>query len=97
LVAPNAELLVPPVPFQFEIERKGYDLWWSKLIDLKIRSNVSSQSSVKTFSIATKSAAVSIPFYRSPPTIIQKLEFSAGRTRTSWDLRNAVLAVYEKV
>jgi len=34
-VAPNAELLVPPVPFRFEIEREGYDVWRSKLIDLR--------------------------------------------------------------
>jgi len=31
-VAANAEVLVPPVAFEFEIEKKGYALWRSKLL-----------------------------------------------------------------
>src|SRR5437588_3873417 len=34
-VAPDAELLVPPVPFRFEIEKEGYELWRSKPISLR--------------------------------------------------------------
>jgi hypothetical protein len=31
-VAANADLLVPPVPFRFEIQSEGYEIWRSKLI-----------------------------------------------------------------
>ena len=34
-VALNAELLVPPVPFRFEIENQGYEVWRSDLIKLR--------------------------------------------------------------
>lgn len=34
-VAPNAELLVPPLPFRFEMQKEGYDIWRSKQISLQ--------------------------------------------------------------
>lgn len=31
-VSPNMDILVPPVPFRFEIEAEGYEIWHSPLI-----------------------------------------------------------------
>jgi hypothetical protein len=46
-VAPNAELLVPPVPFRFEIEKEGYALWRSKLITLQSGQTLSITARLK--------------------------------------------------
>jgi hypothetical protein len=46
-VTPNAELLVPPVPFRFQIEAKGYQIWQSKIIRPRSGETVSVTARLK--------------------------------------------------
>lgn len=46
-VSPNMDILVPPVPFRFEIEAKGYEIWYSQLIKPRPGQKVSIRARLK--------------------------------------------------